>query len=135
MIREYRDEDLEELIEVWHRASLIAHPFLDDTFLARERGRIARVYVAAADTWVYELDAVVVGFIALIGHQVGAIFVEPALQGRGIGRALMAPPFDDIASLMTTVPGTAGIRYIRLSTATPRHTTPAMIASQRRTDA
>ena len=89
MIRAYRDNDLDELLEVWYRASLVAHPFLSTGFLARERENIPRVYLPAAETYVYEEEGRVVGFIALLGDEVGAIFVDPALHGRGIGRALM----------------------------------------------
>lgn len=42
-----------------------------------------------ASTWVHEDAGRVVGFIALIGNEVGAIFVSPKMQGRGIGQALM----------------------------------------------
>jgi putative acetyltransferase len=42
-----------------------------------------------AETTVYEQEGCVVGFVALIGNEVGAIFVNPDAQGRGIGRALM----------------------------------------------
>ena len=34
-------------------------------------------------------DGRVVGFLALIGNEVGAIFVDPDEQGSGIGRMLM----------------------------------------------
>jgi putative acetyltransferase len=42
-----------------------------------------------AETSVCEIDGSVVGFLSLIGNEVGAIFVDPDHQGRGIGRALM----------------------------------------------
>lgn len=89
MIRAYRESDLNELIEVWYRASLIAHPFLDESFLQVERKRIGEVYMPLAETRVYEQENRVVGFISLIGNEVGAIFVLPSHQGQGIGRALM----------------------------------------------
>lgn len=89
MIRSYQHRDLDQLLEVWYQASLIAHPFLDDAFLSQERANIAKVYLPAADTWVYVKDGRLVGFISLIGNEVGAIFVDPQDQGKGIGRALM----------------------------------------------
>ncbi len=89
MIRSYRDTDLGELLETWYSASLLAHPFLDEAFFQQERKMIREVHLPKAETWVYEQDEVVVGFIALIGNEVGAIFVDPKYHGRGIGRALM----------------------------------------------
>lgn len=89
MIRRYRDDDLAELLEVWYQASLLAHPFLDEAFLSRERENIAATYMPVAETWVFVREGRVVGFISLIGNEVGAIFVGPAVQGQGIGRALM----------------------------------------------
>ena len=88
-IRPYTDDDLEQLLDVWYRASLIAHPFLSEEFFEAERHEIAEQWLPVAETMVYEIDGRVVGFVALIGNEVGAIFVEPDSQGRGIGRALM----------------------------------------------
>lgn len=89
MIRPYRPEDLEALLDVWYEASLIAHPFLDEAFLQKERIKIRDVYTPMTETWVYEEEGHVVGFISLIEIEVGAIFVYPSHQGKGIGRALM----------------------------------------------
>jgi putative acetyltransferase len=89
MLRPYRPDDLSELLDVWYRASLIAHSFLSDEFFDTERAQIADQWIPIADTTVYESDGRVVGFVSLIGNEVGAIFVDPDQQGRGIGRALM----------------------------------------------
>jgi len=89
MIRDYRESDLSDLLDAWYEASLIAHPFLDEAFLATERQNIPDLYLPNAETWVYEHEGQVVGFIAMIGQEVGAIFVQPRLHSQGIGRALM----------------------------------------------
>ena len=89
MIREYENKDLTELLDAWYSASKVAHPFLSEEFFEQERKNIASIHLPNAETWVYELDGAVVGFIALIGNEVGAIFLDPKYHGKGIGRALM----------------------------------------------
>lgn len=89
MIRPYVASDLAELLESWYRASLIAHSFLSDEFLARERVLIARQWLPASETTVSIVDEQVVGFLSLVGNEVGAIFVHPESQGGGFGRELM----------------------------------------------
>jgi putative acetyltransferase len=77
------------VLDVWHRASLVAHRFVSQEFLENERHQIAQRWLPMAKTTVYEADGHVVGFLSLIGNEVGAIFVDPDRQGRGIGRSLM----------------------------------------------
>ena len=89
LIRKYQAEDCEEVIGVWFAASQVATPFLSEEFLADEREQIRKHHLPRAETWVFEHEDSVAGFIALMGNEVGAIFVKPELQGRGIGRALM----------------------------------------------
>ncbi len=89
VIREYRDDDLNDLLDSWSAASEAAHPFLSEAFLAQERKNIADVYLPNTETWVAETEGRVVGFVALMGNEIGAIFVHPAQHGTGTGRALM----------------------------------------------
>ncbi len=89
MIRPYDDPDLQQLLETWAAASAIAHPFLTAEFIAQERENIPNIYLPNAETWVFEQEEQVVGFVALIGNEVGAIFVHPDYQRAGIGSSLM----------------------------------------------
>ncbi len=89
MIRSYADDDLDSVLDVWYRASRLAHRFMTDEQLAQERTQIAEQWLPMADTSVAEVDGSVVGFLALIGNEVGAIFVDPERHREGIGRALM----------------------------------------------
>ena len=89
MIRKYDSADLSQLLDVWYDAAQIAHPFWTPDRFAQERSDIARKFLPVAETWVFERKGRVVGFIALLDHEVGGIFVAPSRQGEGIGRALM----------------------------------------------
>lgn len=74
---------------VWDNATKLAHPFFTKKFVEQERYNIPNVYIPNADTWVVSKNGKVVGFIALIGNEVGGLFVDPSFHGRGLGNALM----------------------------------------------
>jgi len=88
-VRKYRESDLTAVLHAWETASRLAHPFLADDFFAQERARIPRQHLPRANTWVAETRGEVIGFIALLGNEVGALFVQPEYHRTGAGRALM----------------------------------------------
>jgi putative acetyltransferase len=88
-VRQYKDSDLGGVLSAWENASRIAHPFLSEEFQALVRKDIPDLYMPNADTWVVETDKQVIGFIALIGNEVGAIFLQPEHQGKKLGKSMM----------------------------------------------
>lgn len=89
LIRQYQDNDLSDLLFAWDIANRLAHPFLKEAFIQQEKHNIEHLYLPNADTWVVEKNNKVVGFIALIGNEVGGLFVDSSAHGLGLGKALM----------------------------------------------
>jgi putative acetyltransferase len=89
LIRQYNESDLEAVLSSWESATRLAHPFMTDEFLVQERKNTAEIYLPNTNTWVMEINKEVVGFIALMGNEVGAIFLQPEHHGKGAGKALM----------------------------------------------
>lgn len=89
MIRQYQPEDSDALIAIWQSANAMAHPFLDAAFVAQVAKDMRALYLPNAETWVLENQGKLVGFIALIGDEIGGLFLEPAVHGQGLGRALV----------------------------------------------
>ncbi len=89
IIRKYLDGDLNDVLSSWELASRVGHPFLTEEFLKQERYNIPNIFLPNSETWVIEQDGQVFGFIALLGNEVGAIFVKPQFHGSGAGKALM----------------------------------------------
>ena len=89
IIRKYKDTDLDGVLSSWENASRVAHPFLKEEFLVQERKNIPELYLPNADTWVVDVDNHVVGFISLIGNEVGGLFLQPEHHGKKMGKLLM----------------------------------------------
>lgn len=88
-IRPYREADLDGVLDTWEQATRLAHEFMTDEFIAQERSNVAEIYLPNTETWIAELDQEVIGFIALMASEVGAIFLQPKHHGKGIGKAMM----------------------------------------------
>jgi len=95
MIRQYLTTDTDALIEIWQAANALAHPFLTEEFASQVGEDIRNVYLPNAETWVLERDGKPLGFIALIGNEIGGLFLAPIAHGKGFGRAMV----DHAASL------------------------------------
>ncbi|WP_420644857.1 GNAT family N-acetyltransferase [Candidatus Leptofilum sp.] len=89
VIRKYQPEDCEGVLAVWESATAVAHPFLSRTFLEQERLNIATLYLPNSDTWVWEVEETILGFMSLVGNEVGGLFVDPKSHRGGIGTALI----------------------------------------------
>ena len=89
MIRKYAPKDKDALLDVWYESAQVAHPFWAPEMFAHERQAIAEQFLPIAETYVYERTDKVVGFVSLMGNEVGGLFVTPRCHREGIGRALM----------------------------------------------
>jgi len=94
-IRKYKEEDMERLLEIWLESSSIAHDFLGLDQLKEQKNLIRDTYLPMAETWVVEEDGEIQGFISLLDHYVGGLFLHPDQQGLGIGRRLIEKAFQE----------------------------------------
>ena len=76
------------LISVWQKANAYAHPFLNDAFVTNVAQAMRDIYLPNAETWVLLQDQTPIGFIALIGNEIGGLFLDPDFHGRGHGTTL-----------------------------------------------
>ncbi len=77
------------MMRIWRRANAVAHPFLSVAYVAQVEREVRDLYVPNAETYVAEEGREVVGFISLLGNEIGGLFVDPSKHGRGYGKALV----------------------------------------------
>ncbi len=93
-VRSLRDEDIEEVIGIWHDSRKATHTWIG---IEVERGvtlevsaRIFREHIASrCEIWVAERGQELLGFLALSGSYIDRMYVRPGGQRRGVGTALL----------------------------------------------
>ena len=93
MIRMAKAEDLERIaeIEIFNYRLFFYPIFQNDDFYFQEltvSHRAAQLQDKIGTLWVYD-DGVVKGFVMAADGEIQKLFVEPVLQGMGIGAALL----------------------------------------------
>lgn len=104
MIRKWQSSDRRPLLTLWLESTIDAHPFIEERYWRDSEPLVRDVYLPNAQTWVWEEDGELQGFISVMNQRfVGALFVAPTCIGRGIGRALLAHVCDRYPDLSLEV--------------------------------
>lgn len=89
MIRKRKEKDNDEIMNVWYEASSLAHPFLKTSFVEKVKKDMREIYIPNTETWVYEENNAVIGFISMLENEIAGLFVMPNKHFKGIGTQLV----------------------------------------------
>lgn len=91
MIRPAVPQEIPLLADIWLRASCRAHDFIPAAFWESHHEAMAQEHLPGADELlVLEVEGRVIGFAALNGERLEALFIDPEVQSYGHGSRLMA---------------------------------------------
>ena len=89
MIRAFEVSDMNDVLDIWLRASIETHNFVGREFWKSKIEDMQKTYIPASDTYVFIDSEVIKGLFSLHGDTLAAMFVSPDFQGNGIGQQLM----------------------------------------------
>ncbi|MCZ6595982.1 MAG: GNAT family N-acetyltransferase [Bacteroidetes bacterium] len=89
MIRKHNPEDIEVILDIWYKASTLAHPFLETSYVEKVKKDMKNLYIPNSQTWIYEEKNTVIGFISMLENEIGGLFVLPNYHSKGIGTQLV----------------------------------------------
>ncbi len=92
MIRPFCQSDTEAVVRLWLESARTSHGFLPQTFWDTLEEDIRTLYLPMGEEIVLHIDDATGktdAFIAFTGEYLGALFVAPDAQGRGLGARML----------------------------------------------
>lgn len=104
MIRNLENKDIDKIMSIWLESTIKAHDFISKEYWENNYNTVKDVYIPMAETFVYEDEEVIKGFISIINKEfIGALFVSTDCQGSGIGKQLIDHAIDKYKKLSLAV--------------------------------
>lgn len=88
MIRKFRDEDLDRVIEIWLYSNLQAHDFISKHYWVDNVDAVKSM-LPTAEIYVYEKNNHIEAFVGMDNGYIAGIFVSEQMRSTGIGKALL----------------------------------------------
>ncbi len=88
MIRKLEKQDIDEVMKIWLETNIHTHDFIDENYW-KQHFEDAKDGILNVDSYVYEENKQIVGFIGVIDGYIAGIFVKENMQGKGIGKQLI----------------------------------------------
>ena len=90
MIRNFRENDLNTVMQIWLDTNIKAHSFIPYNYWTENYNNVKDI-LPKAEIYVYENDITkqIDGFIGLTDHYIEGIFVKESVQSKGVGKQLL----------------------------------------------
>ncbi len=88
MIREMRESDFDQVMDVWLRSNIFAHDFVSEDYWIDNQDNV-REHMKEADLRVIEDEGVLVGFLGMLEDYIAGIFIDPNIKSKGYGKQLI----------------------------------------------
>lgn len=88
MIRNFKNKDLDRIMELWLDTNISAHSFIKKEYWSSNFDAV-KLMMPEADIFLYEEDGAIQGFVGLMGDYIAGIFVSNQYQSKGIGKMLL----------------------------------------------
>lgn len=110
MIRTMQEVDRSRVMDIWLTSTIKAHPFVEENYWLKHYRTVKNKYLKVATTYVALEEDCVVGFISILNDSfIGALFVIPGRQGKGIGKELL----DHVKNIYPTLKAHAYVKNER----------------------
>ncbi|WP_312692575.1 N-acetyltransferase [Caproiciproducens sp.] len=88
MIRKFKIDELETVMEIWLKTNIAAHDFIIEDYW-QGNYELVKKMLPDATVFVYEEHNAILGFIGLTENYIAGIFIDANSQSKGIGKALL----------------------------------------------
>ncbi|MHD0314015.1 N-acetyltransferase [Fusobacterium varium] len=90
MIRNLKNDDIDIVMELWKNSTIEAQSFIPDSYWLENYDNVKNNYLPNSDTYVYEEDGEIKGFVSLIENIfIGGLFIRVDSQREGIGSVIL----------------------------------------------
>lgn len=102
MIKEYIQEDVSRVMELWLNTNMSAHHFIDTSYWKNNYAQVKEM-IPHATVYVYEQDKTIQAFVGLMENTIAGIFVSSTFQSHGIGTEFLEYIKETRSELFLTV--------------------------------
>lgn len=88
MIRKFKEDDLENVMEIWLSSNIEVHDFIKPEYW-KKRFEYAAEAIPKAEVYIFEHEGKTVGFMGIKNKHIEGLFVDSAHRSEGIGKALL----------------------------------------------
>ncbi|MDR7871239.1 MAG: N-acetyltransferase [Tissierellaceae bacterium] len=88
MIRKFRIEDLDNIMNIWLETNIRAHDFICKDYWQGNHEMVKEM-LPKAEIFLYDDNNTIKGFIGLMDNYIAGIFVNTNNQSKGIGKKLL----------------------------------------------